>query len=548
MVVRRDTNKERKNQSDIDSTSDSSEEDLEFLIDGLLGNLSFNASRTQTMTIKKRKDVSKHERTDRNVDVETSAPIQGPGVKRKSNRKNKSKGRKVTSYSSTSNKDRSWPSHRENPSSRHNRLNDCQVDIVEISTGNNSEDEYCRAENVQLDDHGLEQLLKEKKGWKVIHVRGDGACLFRSVAHQVFGDEEKHDVIRKQVIDYLRKNREHYSQYVTEDFDRYLIRKSSVACFGNHLEIQAISEIYNRPVEIYYKTANPINVFHSEYTGLVPFRLAYYDSSHYNSVIDPCKPSIGHGLGMPNYQPGLPEDDLVKQAILESEATEIEETMLRDKLAESETKQLEDCIAEHVLRESLLEHIKVQSTDLHRFSPQPRMSPPSPTAVLTWRTEPLSTIANQTPPTSTAQAGCSSSSAVATIANPSCSSSSTAADPQMMTEPSLASSSANGAVGQSTTSTDPSTVDFTVLQYIPSNMLDMSEEEVLAMVIEQSRCEYVENLKNTTSTGASRDQDDDFGCHADSNPPTVASYIRKNQGSNPEDQITDGEKGDENIS
>lgn len=50
----------------------------------------------------------------------------------------------------------------------------------------------------------------------------------------------------------------------------------------------------------------------------------------------------------------------MKQAILESEATEIEETMLRDKLAESETKQLEDCIAEHVLRESLLEHIKVQ--------------------------------------------------------------------------------------------------------------------------------------------------------------------------------------------
>ncbi|VUZ39163.1 unnamed protein product [Hymenolepis diminuta] len=469
MVVRRDTNKEPKNQSDIDNTSDSNEEDLEFLIDGLLGNLSLNASRTQNMTIKKRKDTSKHERTDRITDVETSVPTQGAGIKRRSNRKNKSKGRKVTSSSSSSNKDRNWSSHRETPPNRHSRLNDCQADIVEIATGNNSEDEYCRAENVQLDDHGLEQLLKEKKGWKVIHVRGDGACLFRSVAHQVFGDEEKHDVIRKQVIDYLRKNREHYSQYVTEDFDRYLIRKSSAACFGNHLEIQAIAEIYNRPVEIYYKTVNPINVFHSEYTGLVPFRLAYYDSSHYNSVIDPCKPSFGHGLGMPNYQPGLPENDLVKQAILESEATEIEETMLRDKLAESETKQLEDCIAEHVLRESLLEHIKVQSTDLQRLSPQPRMSPPSPTAVLTWRTEPLTT--NRTPPISTTQAACSSSSAAAPVANPSCSTSSTAAGPRTVMEPFLASSSANGTVGPSAIPSDPSAVDFTVLQYIPANML-----------------------------------------------------------------------------
>lgn len=34
--------------------------------------------------------------------------------------------------------------------------------------------------------------------------------------------------------------------------------------------------------------------------------------------------------------------------------------MLRDKLAESETKQLEDCIAEHVLRESLFEHVKAR--------------------------------------------------------------------------------------------------------------------------------------------------------------------------------------------
>lgn len=92
---------------------------------------------------------------------------------------------------------------------------------------------------------------------------------------------------------------------MTEDFDRYLQRKRQPACHGNHLEIQAISELYNRPVEIYYNSVAPINVFHAEYSREIPIRLGYYGRTHYNSIIDPCKPSFGQGLGMPNYQPGV---------------------------------------------------------------------------------------------------------------------------------------------------------------------------------------------------------------------------------------------------
>lgn len=113
----------------------------------------------------------------------------------------------------------------------------------------------------------------------------------------------------------------------------------------------------------------------------------------------------------------------------------------------------------------------LQSTDLQRLSPQPRMSPPSPTAVLTWRTEPLTTTTNRTPPTSTTQAACSSSSTAVPVANPSCSTSSTAAGPRTVMESFLASSSVNRTVGPSAVPSDPSAVDFTVLQYIPANML-----------------------------------------------------------------------------
>lgn len=47
------------------------------------------------------------------------------------------------------------------------------------------------------------------------------------------------------------KNREYFAQFVTEDIDSYVSRKRNNHVHGNHIEIQAISEIYNRPVELY---------------------------------------------------------------------------------------------------------------------------------------------------------------------------------------------------------------------------------------------------------------------------------------------------------
>ncbi len=47
------------------------------------------------------------------------------------------------------------------------------------------------------------------------------------------------------------KNRDFFSQYITEDFNTYLNRKRHENAHGNHIEMQAISELYNRPVEVF---------------------------------------------------------------------------------------------------------------------------------------------------------------------------------------------------------------------------------------------------------------------------------------------------------
>ena len=42
-----------------------------------------------------------------------------------------------------------------------------------------------------------------------------------------------------------------------------------------------------------YKTDNP------------PIRLSYHGNVHYNSIVDPYSASIGVGLGLPEFKPGV---------------------------------------------------------------------------------------------------------------------------------------------------------------------------------------------------------------------------------------------------
>lgn len=42
-----------------------------------------------------------------------------------------------------------------------------------------------------------------KRGFIVKNMKEDGACLFRAVSDQVFGDQEMHDIVRKQCMDYI---------------------------------------------------------------------------------------------------------------------------------------------------------------------------------------------------------------------------------------------------------------------------------------------------------------------------------------------------------
>ena len=116
-----------------------------------------------------------------------------------------------------------------------------------------------------------------------------------------------HDVVRRLCLDHIEKERDHFSPYVTQDFDAYVARKRRDRTHGNHVEIQAISEIYNRPVHVFDATSGdaqqPMNTFSgapSDGEPSAPLRLSYHGRNHYNVIFDPTHADAGVGLGLPS--------------------------------------------------------------------------------------------------------------------------------------------------------------------------------------------------------------------------------------------------------
>lgn len=247
----------------------------------------------------------------------------------------------------------------------------------EEGAGNNSEDEYETAAQTQtIDPDTAEQqenwfakALQEKKGFIIKQMKEDGACLFRAVADQVYGDQDMHEVVRKHCMDYLMKNADYFSNYVTEDFTSYINRKRKNNCHGNHIEMQAMAEMYNRPVEVYQYGTEPINTFHGiQQNEDEPIRVSYHRNIHYNSVVNPNKATIGVGLGLPSFKPGYAEQSLMKNAIRTSEESWIEQQMLEDKKRATDWEATNEAIEEQVARESYLQWLR----DQEKQARQPR--------------------------------------------------------------------------------------------------------------------------------------------------------------------------------
>lgn len=132
------------------------------------------------------------------------------------------------------------------------------------------------------------RTLLAERDFVIVPAEGDGNCLFRSVSHQLYGCTDFHDLIREMSMKHISQEREYFSQYIVgglEKVDEYIRHQSKLGAWGDDIEIQAMSEVYNKPFEIYAYSKNPMRTFHESSGVGEPIRLAYHGQSHYNSIV-----------------------------------------------------------------------------------------------------------------------------------------------------------------------------------------------------------------------------------------------------------------------
>ena len=139
------------------------------------------------------------------------------------------------------------------------------------------------------------KILLLEKNLKIRVVRGDGNCLFRAISDQVYGTDKHYDILRRYCMDYLVIKKRYFEPYIDEEFGGYIKDKRRDTVWGDDVEIEILSEIYNRPVEIYRGNNIPLKTFHENNSSkneindynfsLTPIRLSYHRKNHYNSIV-----------------------------------------------------------------------------------------------------------------------------------------------------------------------------------------------------------------------------------------------------------------------
>ena len=214
-------------------------------------------------------------------------------------------------------------------------------------------------QNFRVEINKVNLVIKE--------IQGDGNCLFRAISDQVYGDERYHDILRDKCMDYISIERKFFSQFVEggeASFDEYIAMKRTSGVWGDDIELQALSEIYNRPIEIFLNSNKPLKTFHENYDGCsrncnnvdynninnvkkFPIRVSYHGKAHYNSVI-PSKTNYEYSLyvnAMLSSKPGEAEEAFILRIAKDKEKKEEDIAKARQRFKESQTnKNIDDLL------------------------------------------------------------------------------------------------------------------------------------------------------------------------------------------------------------
>lgn len=92
-----------------------------------------------------------------------------------------------------------------------------------------------------------EHPLLAKLGLVTANIKGDGNCLFRSLADQLWGEEGRHAEARAAVVEHLNTHATQFRLFIDENerWERYVGRMSRDGVYGDNVEIVAFAQHFH---------------------------------------------------------------------------------------------------------------------------------------------------------------------------------------------------------------------------------------------------------------------------------------------------------------
>lgn len=99
------------------------------------------------------------------------------------------------------------------------------------------------------------------QGRKCQAMKGDGNCMYRAIAHQLYGLEEKHQQLRKVLKETIEGNKEWYRclWMGNDTFDNHLSQIQCNGVWGTQVELQATSDLLG--VSVYVGRLNTRDIY-----------------------------------------------------------------------------------------------------------------------------------------------------------------------------------------------------------------------------------------------------------------------------------------------
>lgn len=152
--------------------------------------------------------------------------------------------------------------------------------------------------NVEME--AIKEILS-KQNLMIYEIPSDGHCLYNAVAHQLKINGETPlslDDLRTKTADYLRKNMNDFLPFLSnpdsedlltpEEYEKYCNDVAETSAWGGAVELQVLSHILKRPIEVIQATGAPY-IIGDEYSNGKKVTLTYHRhmyelGAHYNSV------------------------------------------------------------------------------------------------------------------------------------------------------------------------------------------------------------------------------------------------------------------------